>query len=473
MSSELLASGVDNLKGNLAGAFNMLTGSSGDYTDLGIGRKFGGAAAAYSLRDVGAMNGPVVRVRRDSDNSEQDFSALAISFIADFVNESYVKYTSDFSSGDDSWAAFDDVTETGNIDGIGGLDNNLRLAIGSATSQHRGYKNGILPVNQKINFSARVFIPSTNSVVDSIRIKDASGTDIITSTTPAQDQWVTVTASNITTVNSSGQLRINLQDGGVDNFAGNGSDVVYIREVVVTQITADGFVETWYDQSGNNRPLIQTTATNQPLIVENGVFLNGVKANEATSSTDMMHLRVSTDGTTANFGTDDWASGASSKLGLIYVGTVLEGPNPSNDAVVWGGGRGVSGFQAGGVSLQVVKSGTDSWKIMNERQGLTPDRMSNATSSNTDADVVWYGITDNRDFTVNVNGSGDTETQSADLDVREDQALSLFGAFGGSGTAQNGRSSKGVCKECFLYAGDNITEIPTVATKINQHYSIY
>ena len=78
MSSELLASGVDNLKGHLAGAFNVLTGSSGDYTDLGIGRKFGGAAAAYSLRDVGAMNGPVVRVRRDSDNSEQDFSALAV-----------------------------------------------------------------------------------------------------------------------------------------------------------------------------------------------------------------------------------------------------------------------------------------------------------------------------------------------------------------------------------------------------------
>ena len=91
MSSELLASGVDNLKGNLAGAFNILTGSSGDYTDLGIGRKFGGAAAAYSLRDVGAMNGPVVRVRRDSDNSEQDFSALAVPFIPDWCNRQVIK----------------------------------------------------------------------------------------------------------------------------------------------------------------------------------------------------------------------------------------------------------------------------------------------------------------------------------------------------------------------------------------------
>ena len=91
MSSELLASGVDNLKGHLAGAFNVLTGSSGDYTDLGIGRKFGGAAGAYSLRDIGAMNGPVVRVRRDSDNSEQDFSALAVPFIPDWCNRQVVK----------------------------------------------------------------------------------------------------------------------------------------------------------------------------------------------------------------------------------------------------------------------------------------------------------------------------------------------------------------------------------------------
>jgi hypothetical protein len=68
-----------------------LTGSSGDYTDLGIGRKFGGAAAAYSLRDIGAMNGPVVRVRRDSDNSEQDFSALAVPFIPDWCNRQVVK----------------------------------------------------------------------------------------------------------------------------------------------------------------------------------------------------------------------------------------------------------------------------------------------------------------------------------------------------------------------------------------------
>jgi len=237
----------------------------------------------------------------------------------------------------------------------------------------------------------------------------------------------------------------------------------------------DGFVTKWYDQSGNNRDLIQGTNGEQPLIVESGTFLNGVKSNLATSNDDMQNLQVSTDGVNPNFGTDDWATGASSKLGLIYVGNILAAnvPNSSNEAVIWGGLRGVDGFQAGGVGLGVIKSGNDSWRIVNEREGLSPETMKNATVLNTEGDVICYGITDNREFTINVNGTGDTETESADLDTRENTALSLFGAYGGTGGAFFGRSSGGVCKECYLYAGTSITNIPTIATKINEHYSIY
>ena len=237
----------------------------------------------------------------------------------------------------------------------------------------------------------------------------------------------------------------------------------------------DGFVTKWYDQSGNNRDLIQGATGEQPSIVESGTFLNGVKSNLATSDDDMQNLQVSTDGVNANFGTDDWATGASSKLGLIYVGNILSAniPNPSNEAVIWGGGRGVDGYQAGGLSLKVIKSGDDSWRISNEREGLSPERMTNAFTLNTEGDVILYGIADNRDFTINVNGTGDTETESADLDTRENTALSLFGAYGATGGAFFGRSSGGVCKECYLYAGTSITNIPTIATKINEHYSIY
>ena len=81
MSSEKTASAVNILKGDLAAGWNLLEGSSADYTDLGVARRFGGAAAAYSLRDIGAMNGEVVRVRREPEDTtdgiddEEKFSA--------------------------------------------------------------------------------------------------------------------------------------------------------------------------------------------------------------------------------------------------------------------------------------------------------------------------------------------------------------------------------------------------------------
>lgn len=92
MSSELLGAAQNVLKGNLGGAWDINKGYADAYTDLGIARRFGAAAAAYSLRDIGAMNGKVVRVRRDTgggagDDDEEDFSAnqVASGALEDFV----------------------------------------------------------------------------------------------------------------------------------------------------------------------------------------------------------------------------------------------------------------------------------------------------------------------------------------------------------------------------------------------------
>jgi len=142
------------------------------------------AKAAYSLRSLGtrqatlAATGDTVaradgkyvcQVRRSSDDGVKSFTATEVTdgTLLAFTNADYAKYTSDFSSGDDSWGSFDDVTETGNIDGIGGLDNNLRLAIGTATSGHRAFRSSTLPVGQKINFSARyLYHPPTQTLME-------------------------------------------------------------------------------------------------------------------------------------------------------------------------------------------------------------------------------------------------------------------------------------------------------------------
>ena len=66
-----------------------------------LSRGFGGASAAYSLRDIGAMGGKVVSVRRDSDNETDSFSAiqLATGAVETFVgsgNNGFVKYLDHF-----------------------------------------------------------------------------------------------------------------------------------------------------------------------------------------------------------------------------------------------------------------------------------------------------------------------------------------------------------------------------------------
>lgn len=85
MSSEHLASAQNLLKGNLGGAWDILSGAQGlsGQIDVGIARRFGGASAAYSLRDIGANGSRIVRVRRDTgggagDDDEEDFSANQI-----------------------------------------------------------------------------------------------------------------------------------------------------------------------------------------------------------------------------------------------------------------------------------------------------------------------------------------------------------------------------------------------------------
>jgi hypothetical protein len=275
------------------------------------GTSIGIPAAAYSLRNLSTTyTGNVVDVRRLTGGTESFTAAeVADGTLEDWVNTDYVKYSSDFTSNDNGWGSFDDVTETGAVDGIGGLDGNLRLAIGSATSQHRAYKTNILPENQKINFSARVFIPSTNSVVDGLQVLDAVGNTIINATSLTQDQWVTVTANDVTTTNS--QLRVNLLDGSLTSFTGNSSDVVYLREITVTQVTSDGHVSKWYDQSGNDNHATQGTAASQPKIVDAGVLVSGNTGEPAFTGDgvdDILSLSSS-----INFGT-----------GEFFVSTVVD-----------------------------------------------------------------------------------------------------------------------------------------------------
>ncbi len=175
-----------------------------------------------------------------------------------------------------------------------------------------------------------------------ILIRDAKGTVIVDTTDPTQDEWVTVTANDVTPINA--QLRVNLQKGAASSFTGNGSDEVYLREITVTQVTSDGFVKTWYDQSVTNQAgdtatgnhAVQATAADQPkivnagaLVADNGIDLDGSQFLQADSVSGMGATVSMITASVHDSGGGGCVSLASSASGVTNFG-IIEGNSVTN-----------------------------------------------------------------------------------------------------------------------------------------------
>jgi hypothetical protein len=209
MSSEHLASAQNELKGNLGGAWNILDGAQGQYQDLGIARRFGAAAAAYSLRDIGAMNGRVVKARRDvgeTSDPEEDFSASQVQSgaLEDYIN--------------------------------GKLEDTLPADVATAAAAYSLRK-------VKATYSG-----------DAVRIRRSS-----------DDIEVDVAFDSDDKVSASSAITNIAEQGGE---SGQTTDTTLGDFISGT----DAFVHTWYDQAGSN-DATQATDANQPKIAENGALL--------------------------------------------------------------------------------------------------------------------------------------------------------------------------------------------------------
>jgi hypothetical protein len=113
---------------------------------------------------------------------------------------------------------------------------------------------------------------------------------------------------------SSGTSGINFVTNGFNSFTltytggANGQHIVFsegdtaggtvtISDFKVSRIARNGFVETWYDQSGSGNDATQTTASDQPSIVQNGgicksngspsVFFTGDTRDDELDFTDL------------------------------------------------------------------------------------------------------------------------------------------------------------------------------------------
>jgi len=263
-----------------------------------FGDNFAGVTAYYSLRrfTIGEDTN-AIRVRRSSDDTEQDigFDAngdLNSTALLAFVNADVDTYTSDFSSTED----LSEINGTGAAaQSVGGVDDAYKFTLTGAGGLAQ--KTGVLSVNT-FNVSLEYYIPSTNTYADGILIRtnqigDGSYQQSIT------DAWTSVNIQDWDILTGSA-LRIYATDGGSITTAAD-NDVFYLKNIVVTQTTADGAVTTFYDQTGNGNDATNATESEQPLIVDGGSVVTMGGASKAAIEGSTSSLALSTALTPTNF----------------------------------------------------------------------------------------------------------------------------------------------------------------------------
>jgi len=241
----------------------------------GFGDVFGGATAYYSLRkftEAETLN--AIRVRRSSDDTEQDigFDAngdLDSTALTTFVNADVNQYTSDFSSTED-------LVETNGTgaaaQSVGGVDDAYKFTTITGTGQM--FAN-VSPFSGKgggnsFRVQADVYLPSTNAEIDKVRFWTGYGAETFAEVTTT-DAWTSI--DETLTITSGSLLRFQAVDGTDITPTTTEANVFYLKNIVVTQTTADGAVTTFYDQTGNGLDATNATESEQPLVVSGGTLL--------------------------------------------------------------------------------------------------------------------------------------------------------------------------------------------------------
>jgi len=252
-------------------------------------------AAAYSLRSFDADADPnVVRVRRSTDGALSDFKASEVSdgTLTSWVNTEYNRYTStNFNTNVDLWSSYLG-SSIANVDNIAGRDDCLKYTIDNNSGYHFIHRGGLIVngFNQRISFE--VYIPSTNTVLDEVQMRQANQVFTPTSgtnKTSLKDQWVAISFE----FNFPVQSRFDICGNSSTSisYQGNGTDTFYVRNIQIDQLTADGQVTTWYDQGGTNHAT-QPLEGYMPLLVDGGTLVTegGKPALEFDGTDDALEM---------------------------------------------------------------------------------------------------------------------------------------------------------------------------------------
>jgi hypothetical protein len=203
--------------------------------------------------------------------------------------------------------------------------------------------------------------------------------------------------------------------------------------------TVDGFVETWYDQSGNGNDATQSVAASQPKIVDAGVLVSGNTGEPAFTGDgvdDILSLSSS-----INFGT-----------GEFFVSTVVD---VDTGGVVIGSASPNWMLLVTTSSIQVRASNTNVIYIISPDSVLTAGESYLISLSRVENDITAY-----------VNGV-------AQADVETVVSTDTFSADRFLQRGTNGNPYPDPVSEVIIYASDQSANRVAIETNINDHYDIY
>ena len=411
----------------------------------GFGDAFGGVTAYYSLRqftEAETLN--AIRVRRSSDDTEEDigFDAngdLDTTALTTFVNAERDIFTSDFPNGTTAGSGDGSLGATRTTltapSSIGGQTDALQVTCDGTTSFYDMRVNSI-DSGQQHDVSFEYYIPSGNTIVEGIRFTDLSGVG----TFSTKGAWTSVTLTDKTATNDI--LRFFAADSGGGTSIGSGvTESFYIRNLSVSQTTADGAVTTFYDQTGNGNDATNSTESEQPLVVSGGTLVeeNSKPAIDFDGVDDLLRSTL-TIGTSQT----DWG----------WFGVFTTGSNISSNNCVYGGrtssGNGAIAF-IGSNNLNVRTDGTSS--------------ISGAVTANTQFLATQLQNSTSHDAYINGSTIG---TASSVAMTNTTNAITL-----GSVAYADALFLSGNQQEMIFFKSDQSGNRTSIESNINDHFDIY
>jgi hypothetical protein len=202
-------------------------------------------------------------------------------------------YTSNFTAGLDSFGATGG-TGAGNIDSIAGQNDCMRYTTDVLLNFHLVARNGLFVARRKYRVRASVYIPAANVNIKQVRLQNNAVSFFIVTTL---DTWVNV---DVTTETDHDILQFVAQlNTGLQYHTGNGTDVFYVRNILVQPVGAvlDVDIEncnplktlTVMDRASNNPGLFHTSGVFQTFVTKRinveSVLASGLAVNQVLYAT--------------------------------------------------------------------------------------------------------------------------------------------------------------------------------------------